>query len=297
MSLRALCRYLIVFISQPAISIMQWLKEVTTRTKSSSLMDRPPSLMGLPPELRVSIMELLFNNAETGLICTKFKSVLCLDRKRDLGPMPPLLHVCQLLRREALPILYSTSTIWLKNTDELTALADKMPETVPLWTNVHLKLPERFGRSIRESFIVLGRLSGLQSLSMKIEVRTKKPICSGCDDLPGWSEIQNQLQAELVASERLELLEVVFIVATSGRPVARTIEQRHVLQKLEGVWAITSEKPMKGEPVPFGPARKTDPGTGKWRMEEHTCAEREDTDESVEYDSSSAQESLSSADK
>ncbi|KAK3616850.1 hypothetical protein LTR56_024855 [Elasticomyces elasticus] len=276
MSLPALCRYLIAFISQPAISIMQWLKEVTTRTKSSSLMDRPPSLMSLPPELRVSIMELLFNNAETGLICTKFKS---------------------LLRREALPILDSTSTIWLKNNDELSALADKMPETVPLWTSVHLKLPERFGRSIRESFLVLGRLSGLQSLSMKIEVRTKKPIFNGYDDLPGWSEIQNQLQDELFASENLELLEVVFIVAPSGRPVARTIEQRHVLQKLEGAWAITSERPIKGEPVPFGPARKTDPVTGKWRMEEHTCAEREDTDESVEYDSSSAQESLSSADE
>ncbi|KAK5717526.1 hypothetical protein LTR17_016060 [Elasticomyces elasticus] len=275
---------------------MRWLKEVTTRTKSSSLMCLPPSLMSLPPELRVSIMELLFDNTETGLICTKFKSVLCLDRKKDLGPMPPLLHVCQLLRQEALPILYSTSTIWLKNTDQLSALADKMPDTVPLWTSVHLKLPERFGRSIRESFVVLGRLPGLQSLSIKIEVRTQKPMFSGCDDLPGWSEIQKQLHDELFALAKLELLEVVFIVATSGRPVARTIEQRHVLQRLEGVWVTTSEEPKKGEPVSFGPARKTDPVTGQWRMGEHTCAEREDTDESGDCDSSSAQESLSSAD-
>ncbi|KAK4894026.1 hypothetical protein LTR27_007610 [Elasticomyces elasticus] len=280
MSLRALYRCLMALVSQPAISIMRWFKEETTRTKSSSL-------MGLPPELRVSIMEILFNNPETGLICTKFKSVLCLDMKKDLGPMPPLLHVCQLLRQEALPISYSTSTIWLKNIDDLTALADKMPETVPLWTSVHLKLPERFDRSIRESFI---------TLSMKIEVRTIKPMFIGCDDLPGWTEIQKQLHDELFALAKLELLEVVFIVATSGRPVARTTEQRHVLQKLEGVWVTTSEEPKKGEPVPFGPARKTDPVTGQWRTSEHTCAEREDTDESVEYDSSSGQESLSAAD-
>ncbi|KAK5675098.1 hypothetical protein LTS10_012172 [Elasticomyces elasticus] len=278
MSLRALYRCLMALVSQPAISIKRWFKEETTRTKSSSL-------IRLPPELRVSIIEFLFNNTETGLICTKFKSDASAAPRLPASAPGGTAHLVQHEHNLA------------EEHRELTALADKMPETVPLWTSVHLKLPERFGRSIRESFVVLGRLPGLQSLSMKIEVQTKKPIFSGCDDLPGWSEIQKQLHDELFALAKLELLEVVFIVATSGRPVARSIEQRHVLQKLEGVWVTTSEKPRKGEPVPFGPARKTDPVTGQWRMGEHTCAEREDTDESVECDSSSAQESLSSADE
>ncbi|KAK3632789.1 hypothetical protein LTR56_016112 [Elasticomyces elasticus] len=285
---RKLYQQLTEFVSQSAISAMRRLGVAFGRTKRSSL-------MSLPPELRLMIIEHLFAGSNADSNCIKYRSVLCLDIKaKDIGPIPPLLHVCQLLREEGLAILYSMSTIWLKNIDELLEVANKVPESVPLWTNVHFKESEWARRSVRESIGVLERLPKLRSLSIRIDNRIWG--YKGQDELPGWVKIQGQLHDALPVLVRLDLLEVVYNVAIDTEFCDRMVKRCHVMEKKGGAWVTTSNKLRKGDWVLRKPGRRTEPETGRWRPGRvHTCAELDlelqEADGSVEDDTSSASDS------
>ncbi|KAK4959421.1 hypothetical protein LTR10_004225 [Elasticomyces elasticus] len=105
-------------------------------------MPRPNTLLGLPAELRVTIADIVFRDPNEYAPSRFQKQAL---RPPTFQPVPlklslyhPLLHVCRLIRKEALPSYYANKTVELNGKRQLHDAILRVADTLPMWKHLHI---------------------------------------------------------------------------------------------------------------------------------------------------------------
>ncbi|KAK5693986.1 hypothetical protein LTR97_009604 [Elasticomyces elasticus] len=105
-------------------------------------MSRPNTLLDLPAELRVQIASIVFSDPDEYPPSHFRERAL---RPPTLQPVPfrlslyhPLLHVCRLLRKEALPCYYANKTVELNGKRQLQDAIMRVADTLPMWKHLHI---------------------------------------------------------------------------------------------------------------------------------------------------------------
>ncbi|KAK3616852.1 hypothetical protein LTR56_024853 [Elasticomyces elasticus] len=106
------------------------------------IMPRPNTLLGLPAELRVTIADIVFLDPNE-YPPSRFQEQAL--RPPTLQPVPfklslyhTLLHVCRLIRKEALPSYYANKTVELNGNRQLQDAILRLTDTLPMWKHLHI---------------------------------------------------------------------------------------------------------------------------------------------------------------
>ncbi|KAK5738680.1 hypothetical protein LTR17_005812 [Elasticomyces elasticus] len=229
--------------------------------------NEPSGLLRLPAELRVAIADIVFRDPNEYPPSHFQEQAL---RPPTLQRVPfrlslyhPLLHVCRLIRKEALPEYYSNKIIELNGKRQLHDLILRAAHTFPMWKHLHIywehgstPMPPRrdgvprpgyfkaspdgdYDQLIERSFAQLKNVSNLQTLRVDFgALYWALPQPSGALD---HTLIEHELCEMLSEHTELRSLEICAEALTQSRVLTRAGKSfgfHRLLEKEGGVWVF-----------------------------------------------------------